>query len=86
MQWRARAREERSTTDPVEPLRLGEPLSQLPWQMAQEEFGIAGADFLGQLGRSILANAKDEIRSQVKEINQEFDKVEPVAAKDEIRS
>ena len=39
----------------VLPLVLPPPLSQLPWDLAQEEFGMAGTDFLGHLGRASRA-------------------------------
>ncbi len=32
------------------PLRLHPPLNQLPWDIAQSEFGTQGADFLGVMG------------------------------------
>jgi len=35
---------------PPEPLRLPPPLSQLPWDIAQSEFGVKGADFIGVMG------------------------------------
>lgn len=60
--WRARERAERNASEPVDPPRVPAPLNQLPWEMAQEEFGVAGADFLGSLGRLLVA--KSSIRSQ----------------------
>src|SRR5713226_5552738 len=39
--------EERS----VPPLLFPPPLSQLPWDLAQDTFGVVGTDFLGHLGR-----------------------------------
>ena len=49
----------------VLPLVLPPPLSQLPWDLAQEEFGVAGTDFLGHLGRVLLAAAQDQKAGQV---------------------
>jgi hypothetical protein len=46
---------------PPEPLRLPRPLSALPWDIAQDEFGAQGADFLGVMGTLILGAAQDEI-------------------------
>ncbi len=63
---------------------MAAPLSQLPWTMAQEEFGVAGADFLGSMGRLLVKHAKDEIRSQVRGATGEFGKTGPAGAKDEI--
>ena len=49
----------------VPPLVLPPPLSQLPWDLAQEEFGVAGTDFLGHLGRVLLGAAQDQRAVQV---------------------
>ena len=49
----------------VPPLVLPPPLSQLPWDLAQEEFGVAGTDFLGHLGRVLLEAAQDQKTAQV---------------------
>ena len=49
----------------VLPLVLPPPLSQLPWDLAQEEFGVAGTDFLGHLGRVLLGAAQDQKAVQV---------------------
>ncbi len=49
----------------VLPLVLPPPLSQLPWDLAQEEFGVAGTDFLGHLGRVLLGAAQDQKAAQV---------------------
>jgi hypothetical protein len=49
----------------VPPLVLPPPLSQLPWDLAQEEFGVAGTDFLGHLGRVLLGAAQDQKAAQV---------------------
>ena len=48
----------------VLPLVLTPPLSQLPWDLAQEEFGLAGTDFLGHLGRVLLSAAQDQRAGQ----------------------
>jgi len=49
----------------VLPLVLPPPLSQLPWDLAQEAFGVAGTDFLGHLGRVLLGAAQDQKAGQV---------------------
>ena len=49
----------------VPPLVLPPPLSQLPWDLAQEEFGVAGTDFLGHLGRVLLVAVQDQKTGQV---------------------
>ncbi len=48
---------------PPEPLRLPAPLNQLPWDVAKDQFGTQGADFIGVLGALIIRTAKDQFRS-----------------------
>jgi hypothetical protein len=47
------------------PLRMPPPLSRLPWDVAKDEFGLQGTDFLGVFGKVLLRAAKDEMRPQV---------------------
>jgi hypothetical protein len=35
-------------------LRLPPPLSRLPWDLAQSQFGAQGADFMAELGRVVV--------------------------------
>lgn len=84
MAWLAKERAERNVSDePVDPPRVPRPLSRLPWEMAQEEFGVAGADFLGSMGRLLVA-AKSSIRSQPPDGTQGFGQVAPGGAKSSI--
>src|SRR5438132_11496842 len=46
---------------PPEPLRLPPPLAQLPWNVAKDQFGVQGADFLGVMGALIVRAAKDQM-------------------------
>jgi hypothetical protein len=48
---------------PPEPLRLPAPLNQLPWDVAKDQLGSQGADFIGVMGALIVRAAKDQIRS-----------------------
>jgi hypothetical protein len=48
-----------------EPLRLPPPLSQLPWDVAQDQFGVQGADFIGVVGTLLLRAAQDQLRAYV---------------------
>lgn len=60
--WRARHRDyfaarriqARMVAQPPAPLRLPPPLDKLPWEIAQSEFGVQGADFLGVMGGLLL--------------------------------
>jgi hypothetical protein len=45
-----------------EPLRLPPPLNQLPWDVAKDQFGAQGADFIGVMGALIVRTTKDQIR------------------------
>jgi hypothetical protein len=47
------------------PLRMPAPLDRLPWDVAQDEFGVQGADFLGIFGKVLLGSAQDQRRAQV---------------------
>jgi hypothetical protein len=49
---------------PPEPLRVPPPLNRLPWDVAQDEFGHQGADFLGLFGRVLLGAVQDQRRAQ----------------------
>jgi hypothetical protein len=42
------------------PLRVPPPLDRLPWDIAQDQFGIQGADFLGVFGRVLLGAGQDQ--------------------------
>lgn len=48
---------------PPEPLRLPAPLNQLPWDVAKDQFGPQGADFIGVMGALIVQSAKDQFRA-----------------------
>jgi hypothetical protein len=50
-----------------EPLELPPPLNQLPWDIAQDEFGAKGADFIGVLGALLLRAAQSQFKAYVPE-------------------
>ncbi len=50
---------------PAEPLRVPAPLNRLPWDLAKDEFGAKGADFLGVMGTLLLRSAKDQFQTYV---------------------
>ena len=47
---------------PPGPLRLRPPLNQLPWDIAQSEFGPQGADFIGVMGGLLLHSAQFQLK------------------------
>ncbi len=49
--------------EPPEPLRLPPPLSELPWDLAKDEFGAKGFDFIGVMGALLLRAAKDQFHA-----------------------
>jgi hypothetical protein len=69
----------------LEPLQLPPPLSHLPWDIAQDEFGAVGSDFLGHLGRVLLRSGQDERRAQVPVSIEKNGRLPLKAAQDERR-
>ena len=62
----ARRIQDRSRQDrPPEPLRMPPPLSQLPWDIAQSQFGTEGADFIGVVGKVLLCAAQSQFKAYV---------------------
>jgi hypothetical protein len=58
-----RIRERGEQARAPEPLRLPPPLSRLPWDIAQDEFGVQGTDFIGILSTVLLRAAQDQFRA-----------------------
>ena len=53
------------THPPAEPLRVTSPLNQLPWDLAKDEFGSQGADFIAVMGALLMRTAKDQFSAYV---------------------
>jgi len=81
--WRIRARGQ--PKQPPEPLRLPAPLSGLPWDIAQDEFGTKGADFLGVMGSVVLRVAKNQFNREVVESTRDAERLAPLSAKNQFR-
>src|SRR6516162_6790967 len=73
-----RAVEERAP----EPLRLPAPLGRLPWDLAKDEFGRKGSEFIALMGALLVRTAKDQFRPQVVESTTVPNRLPPPAAKD----
>lgn len=58
-----RIQQRAAQTQPSEPLRFPPPLTKLPWDLAKDEFGAKGADFIGVMGALIVQTAKDQFRA-----------------------
>ena len=67
-------------------MRLPAPISDLPWDIAQEEFGIKGAAFVGIMGGLMLRSLKDQIKRQPIDLSEDPGTLPLGAAKDEIRA
>jgi hypothetical protein len=61
--WRIQAR--CNSEHAAETKRLPHPLSNLPWDIARDEFGFKGADFIGAMGKVVLQAAKNQLKSQI---------------------
>ncbi len=48
--------------EPPGPLRLPPPLNRLPWDIAQSQFGVQGADFIGVMGSLLLHSAQSQLK------------------------
>ena len=62
--YRLDQRHRPDVTPEPEPLRVPPPLNQLPWDLAKDQFGGKGADFIGVMGALIFRSAKDQFKAQ----------------------
>src|SRR5258708_26065911 len=69
---------------PVDPPRPPRPLDRLPWDIAQDEFGAQGAEFLLCFGRVLRRYAQDQRAAQTSEIAKETGRVIGSVAQDQI--
>jgi|SRR6516162_4080370 hypothetical protein len=69
----------------LEPLRLPPPLSQLPWDIAQFEFGGKGTDFMGVLGTVLSRGAQSQFEAYLTDSARVSDTLPPSAAQSQIR-
>jgi hypothetical protein len=82
----ARRIQERSQKERTpEPLRLPPPLSNLPWDIAQDEFGVKGADFIGAMSSVVLRAAKTQISREVVDFIRDPGRLPPSVAKTQFR-
>ena len=44
------------------------PLNELPWDLAKDQFGAEGADFIGILSGLLLRAAKDQFRAYIADL------------------
>ena len=53
---------------PSEPLRLPPPLNRLPWDIAQDEFGVKATDFIGVFGKLLLHGAQSQFEAYLTDL------------------
>jgi hypothetical protein len=68
-----------------EPLRLPPPLSQLPWDIAQFEFGVKGTDFIGVLGTVLWRGAQSQFETYLADSSRLSGTLPPSSAQSPIR-
>jgi hypothetical protein len=71
---------------PPEVLRVSAPLTRLPWDVAKDEFGAKGADFIGVVSTLLLRSAKDQFQAYRIEQRGVAGALPPSAGKDQMRS
>ena len=80
-----RIQERGNRQQPPEPLKLPPPLNELPWDIAQDQFGVKGADFIGVFGTLLLRTAQDQFRAYPIDSTGPADRLPPEAAQDQIQ-
>ena len=80
-----RIKDRRGRDRPPEPLRLPPPLSRLPWDIAQSQFGTEGADFIGVLGAVLLRSAQSQFEAYVTEDSRLVDRLPSESTQSQMR-
>ena len=80
----ARRLAERMAREETSVLRLPPPLSRLPWDIAQDQFGIQGADFIGVTAKLLHGYVQDQFKAQVVDSIGEAGRLQPLPRQDEI--
>jgi hypothetical protein len=74
---------ERDTAAAPSPLRVPAPLSKLPWDLAQDQFGVQGTDFIGVMGRMLRGYAQDQYRAYIVDSVEDPGRLPPVERQDQ---
>ena len=61
------------------------PLNQLPWDLAKDQFGQKGTDFIGVMGSLLVRSAKDQLRAYVTDPTRVSGTLPPPTGKDQIQ-
>jgi hypothetical protein len=59
-------------------------LNQLPWDIAQSEFGVQGADFIGVMGTLLLHSAQSQLQAYSVDSNEDASTLLDLAAQSQI--
>ena len=68
-----------------EPPAATAPLDRLPWDLAKDEFGVQGAEFIGSFGRLLRQDVKDQMGRYFLENKGELHRLVERDAKDQLR-
>jgi hypothetical protein len=68
---------------PPEPFRVPDPLSKLPWDIAKDQFGVKGTDFISLMGTLLIRTAKDQFRTYMADSTRVSGALAPLSAKDQ---
>ena len=82
--WRIQSRDGPEKRPKPAP-RLPRPLSNLPWDIAEDEFGPKGAYFIGTMGSLLLKSAKDQFKVQNVDFTGDSVTLPPLATKDQFK-
>ena len=64
--------------------RAPRPLNRLPWDIAQEQFKVQGAEFILGMGRLLRRHAQDQISAQVAVLSGGSPQLPPAGTQDQI--
>jgi hypothetical protein len=64
---------------------LPPPLSRLPWDIAQDEFGVKATDFIGVLGTLLLRDAQSQFEAYRTDSSRLPDTLPPASAQSQTR-
>jgi len=81
--WRLQERREARDAGGDPSRRMPPPLDGLPWDVAEDQFGVQGTDFIAHLARVQHRAAKDQWRAQRVDSSAESERVLPGFVKDQ---
>ena len=77
---------ERDAAQAPSPLRVPAPLSKLPWDLAQDQFGVQGTDFIGVMGKLLQEHAQDQYKAYLVDSAGDLDRLPSQGRKDQSRN